>query len=346
MERTPIALIGAGAIGKRHLEAIGSVSDVALVAICDPSAEAQDTAAAYGVPGFGEFEEMLPAVCPAGVVIASPTEHHLKPALRALEAGAHVLVEKPITATSEEAEELAIAADAASRHVLVGHHRRYYGLVNRARDLIRDGAIGQLVAVSGQWNVRKHDEYYAPDWRKKWQAGPILTNLIHDMDLLRYIVGDVESIIAETSNHIQGHEKEDVAALVARFSGGVLGSFILSDQSHSPWTWEQATGESPLYRKTGENAVRFMGTEGSLEFPSLRLWTTHSGDAHWRNEIVAEDLNQPLEDAFVAQIQHFGDVIKGEAIPRISARDAGATLRATLAVYEAANSGKRVKLDH
>ena len=343
MDKTRLALVGAGVIGKRHLAAMAQVPDVDLVGIADPNPASRDEGEKLGVPFFTDAHDLLATCRPDGVIVATPTEHHLAPTLAALDMGTHVLVEKPIMATLEECEQTIAKAKLVDRHVLVGHHRRHYQLVNQARTLIKDGQLGQLVGVVGQWNVRKHQDYYGPDWRKKWQAGPILTNLIHDMDLLRYIAGDIDSISAETSNTVLGFEKEDTAALVMRFKNGALGSFLLSDQSHSPWSWEQATGENTAFPRTGQNAVRFMGTEGSLEFPNLKLWMSNA-TAEWRTPLTVTDLSENLEDAFVNQITHFANVIHGAETPCISAQDATDTLKATLAVYEAAQSGQRVML--
>lgn len=239
--------MGEGVIDQRHLLASQSIEYINIVAMADPFPAAKSIADEYKVPLFPTANEMLAASRPDGVVIATPTEHHLEPTLESLEFGAHVLVEKPIMADLEECEKTVAKSTATNRHVLVGHQRRYYSLVSKAKELIEQGEIGKLVAVNGQWTMRKPVAYYQADWRKKWQAGPILTNLIHDMDLLRYIAGDVVSITAETSNDVQNFEKEDVAAILMRFENGALGSFILSDQAHSPWSWEHAFGENAAF---------------------------------------------------------------------------------------------------
>jgi predicted dehydrogenase len=230
------------------------------------------------------------------------------------------------------------------RHVLVGHHRRYYKLVHKTRELIQSGVVGNLVAVNGQWNVRKHTEYFAPNWRRKWQAGPILTNLIHELDLLRYICGEIASLSAETSHQVMHAEKEDAAALVLRFDSGALGTFILSDQTPSPWGWETATGENAAFPRSAQNACKFMGTKACLDFPNLTLWRYPDSDGSWHDAMQPESIDIALGDAYIAQCAHFCAVIQGRETPRISAQDATNTLRATLAVFEAAKSGKRILL--
>lgn len=345
METVRLGLVGAGSISARHLSAIEALEDVALVAIADPAEAAQGLAASLGVRCFGDTDAMLAAVPCDGVIVCTPTEHHGAPTLKALEAGAHVLVEKPVSATVAEAQEIIVCSARVGRHVLVGHQRRYYPQVERARAIVQGGELGQLVAVSGQWTLRKPDDYYAPDWRKRWQAGPVLTNLIHDMDCLRYICGEVESVQADVSNAVHGWEKEDAAALVIRFENGALGSFIISDQTTSPWSWEMALGENRSIPASGQNALRFMGREGSLEFPNLTLWRNDGAPCDWTRPVLREEIQLDAADPYIAQLSHFTQVIRGEDTPRIDAADAARTLAATVAVLESARSGERVLLE-
>lgn len=344
MDKVRLAIVGAGVIGKRHIAAIGDTPDCELVAIADPFPAAVAVAEENGVRWFADTGDMLADARPDGVIVATPTEHHPAPCLAAIDAGAHVLVEKPITATLAEAEAIIARSAETKRHVLVGHHRRYYPVTDKARELVRGGTLGRLVAVSGQWTVKKATAYFEPDWRKKRAAGPILTNLIHEMDSLRYICGDVAGIAAEMSCGFMGQEKEDVAACVIRFAGGALGTFILSDQTPSPWAWEFATGENPAFPRSAQNAYRFMGTEAALDFPNLALWTHEGGVTDWNHAMTPRAIELELGDAFAAQCRHFCAVIRGDETPRITAADATETLRATLAVFDSAESGKRVNL--
>ena len=344
MDKVRLAVAGVGVIGKRHISSIAASGGAELVGIVDMALEAEAVAAAAGVPLFNNMPSMLDTVAPEGVIVSTPTIHHLQPVLQALDAGAHVLVEKPITATLDEAEQIIAKSETVNRHVLVGHQRRYYGLVLKAREIVQGGGLGHFLSVNGQWTVKKDDDYYDADWRKERAAGPVLTNLIHEIDYLRYICGEITSISAETSNGVMGYEKEDVAACVIRFENGGLGTFLLSDQSPSPWGWELGTGENLALPPTGLNCCRFMGTEAALEFPNLILWRHKDGPMSWNHRIDSEPIPLPFEDAYVAQCQHFNAVIRGDETPRINARDGANTLRATLAVLESAATGLRVLL--
>ena len=344
MSPVKLAITGGGVIGRRHASAIINSVDTILVAIADPALSGKQLGDDMDVPVFPNLQTLLAAEPIDGVIVSTPTEHHFDPTMVALDSGCHVLVEKPIMATLKEADQVVAKAAESERHVLVGHHRRYYSLTHKARNIIQSGELGQLVAVNGQWTLRKADAYYDPDWRKKWEAGPVLTNLIHEMDLLRYICGEIESISAEVSHSVRHWEKEDAVAMIMRFVSGAIGTFMLSDQATSPWAWELGTGETVLFPKTGQNSVRFMGTKAALDFPNLALW--HHGDEvpNWNHVISPDPIELELEDAYALQIAHFAAVIADREAPIITAADGTMTLRTALAVFEAASLGQRIML--
>jgi predicted dehydrogenase len=215
--------------------------------------------------------------------------------------------------------------------------------------MIADGALGQLIGMTGQWNAKKDTPYYEPDWRKDAKAGPVLTNLIHEMDLLRYICGDIVSVSAEVTNHNQNFDKEDAVAISLRFANQAVGTFLLSDRTPSPWTWEFGIGESDRFPKSGQNSIQFLGAEAALEFPNLVLWRhdISAGDQNggdWGDVISDTPIATDFIDAYQAQCTHLCAVVRGEEQPRITASDATKSLMATLAVMESARSGQRVTM--
>ncbi len=342
MTAVRLALIGAGLIGARHLKTIAKVEEAELVAIADANPAAAASAQSYEAEFFSDTREMLAKVRPEGVIIATPTDRHLAPAVAALETGAHLLIEKPITTTLEDAAVLIEKSRAAGREVLVGHHRRYYPFVHEAREILQKGELGQVVAVNGQWTLRKPDRYFDATWRQKPAAGPILINFSHEIDSLRYICGEIVSLSAELASTVRGHEKEETAAILLRFENGALGTFLLSDSAASPWAWEYGFPENPAVPPAGQNACRFVGDRASLEFPNLKLWRHENTAEGWHSPLQSEDRSCAAGDAYVNQCRHFCRVIRGQEAPRITAEDATRSLRATLAVFEAAESGRRV----
>jgi len=344
MHKTKIALIGAGTIGKRHLKAISETTEAELIAIVDTELMLEKLALERNVPFFQSTKEMLKKNKPDGVIVCTPTEIRLEPVITSLKAKTHVLIEKPIASNMVHALEIIKTANLVSRKDLVGHHRRYYGKIKKTRDIINNGIIGKLVGISGMWSVQKPDSYFEPSWRKLRSSGPVLINLIHEIDTLRYICGEIISLSAKVTNGVRNHSKEETAAILMTFEGGALGTFLLSDTAPSPWSWEQATGENLNFPLSTQNVYRFIGSKASLEFPNLILWKHKNGNSDWNQKIFPQSLEMDFEDAYVEQCNHFCGVIAGREKPMINAEDATKTLEATLAVFEASEKGLEVLL--
>lgn len=344
MKPVQLAVIGTGNVGIRHVKAIQALPDTELCAVVDPSIDSLSGVDLANTPHFKDAQALFKKQRPDGIVIATPTIHHLQPALESLSHGCHLLIEKPITTDLVESQKIIDAIENTNQHVLVGHHRRYYAAVQQAKKMIQTGELGKLLAVSGQWCLKKHNTYYDPDWRKQWPAGPVMTNAIHDIDLLRFVCGEIKSVYAESSYQVQGFEKEDVTAIVMRFENDALGTFVLSDQSPSPWAWEYATDENPAIPGTGENCFRLVGSQSSLEFPNLVQWASSQDGGDWFSPIQSKSLKNEYLNAFNAQLTHFANVIRGQQKPLITAADASRSLAVTQAVLTSVKSGKRVML--
>jgi predicted dehydrogenase len=256
-------------------------------------------------------------------------------------------VEKPLAETLGDARRLADAEAAGRVPVLVGHHRRHSGLLETAREVIASGRLGRIVAVNGSATFRKPDAYFrdAP-WRARRGGGPILINLVHEIDNLRMLLGELVQVQAMASNAVRGFEVEDTAAIGLRFQSGALGTFLLSDAAASPRSWEQTSGENSAYdRHADEDCYVIAGERGSLNVPTLRLRTSE-GEASWWSPLSTQVLDRGQGDPLARQLAHFCAVIRGEAEPRVTAADATRTLRATLAVAESARQGGMpVRLD-
>ena len=133
MDKTRLALIGVGMIGKRHLKAMRNVEEAVLAALVDKVPGVSELAREWSVPFFESTDSMLKEIAPDGVIVCAPTEVHLEPVLQSLDAGAHVLVEKPITASLKEARQIIESSSATGKQVLVGHHRRHYGILHKTK---------------------------------------------------------------------------------------------------------------------------------------------------------------------------------------------------------------------
>jgi predicted dehydrogenase len=345
MEAKPvrIAIVGAGLIGLTHLKIIQREPLCAIAALADPMPSAASFAAEQGIAYFADYVEMLETVKPDGVVIATPNALHVPVGLACAERGIPMLVEKPIADTVEAAEMLVAAAERNGVELLVGHHRRYNPIIQKARDVIKSGGIGRLTAVTGECLMQKPENYFEMAWRRQAGGGPVLINMIHDIDNLRFVCGDVKTVQAVSSNAVRGFAVEDTAAAIIGFENGVLATLTISDVVATPWSWDTTVGEVPYIRKYQENCYRFAGTEGGLSLPSLQLWN-YKGDKGWGAQLSMDQHQVTFADAQTVQMQHFCRVIRDEEKPIVSGSDATKTLAATLAVKEAAESGHSVRV--
>jgi predicted dehydrogenase len=173
-------------------------------------------------------------------------------------------------------------------------------------------------------------------------GGPILINLVHEIDSLRVMCGEIESVQAVASHSVRHHAVEDTVAVTMRFASGALGTFVLSDAAASGLSWEQTSGEDRAYARYREQDCYIVaGTQGSLGIPTLRL-SLAKGPPSWHEPMQTRRLVARNADPLVRQLEHFCDVIRGHVQPLVPARDAVRTLRVTQAVVEAARSGDTV----
>ena len=337
MDPLRIGVLGAGMIGRRHIETILACPDAAqLVGVADPAVGA-DAYPGVGAPFFGSHGELLDSLRPEAVIIATPNQLHAAQAVACCERGIHFVVEKPVTSSLDEAAALVRAVRASGVATLVGHHRRYLASVQAARRLIADGHLGTLVAASVLWATRKPDRYFGSAWRRQPGGGPILINAIHEIDLLRHLCGEISSVTGATSHAVRGFAVEDSAAALLRFAGGCIGTLTLTDAGLSPWTIEQGSAENPAFAFTHQSSYRLVGTLGSLELPVLRLWTPRiAGEAAWDRPIVGDYLPLAEHDPFVEQLRHLQRVVRLGEPPLISVEDGARTLAATLAIARSA----------
>lgn len=345
MSEVRIAVVGAGVIGKAHAEVIRAGEVATLAAVVDPTAAGKELAERHGAPWFADHDALLATDKVDAAIVATPNQTHLPVALGFIARGVPVLVEKPITSTLDEARQLTAAADRAGVPVLVGHHRRHNPIIRRARDLVRSGALGRLASVAVLSTFLKPDSYFDLAWRRRAGGGPVLINLIHEIDLVRFVCGEVEAVLAVTSNAIRGFEVEDSAAVILRLAGGALVTVTASDTAAAPWSWDMSSRETRFYPELPAtvNSHYLAGTTASLTLPQLDLWR-YPGKAGWHEPIARETVAVDRIDPFAEQIRHLCAVVRGEEQPVISAADGTRTLEVTLAIHEAARTGAPVVL--
>jgi predicted dehydrogenase len=342
MTSISIGVVGAGLIGRKHLAKIAEHPDFTLAGIADVNRDA--VAAQYpGTRVFADPVALLDEARLAAVIIASPNQVHAEIGIECARRGIHMIVEKPVTDTIEAATRLIAEVRQSGVRTLVGHHRRHHDQARRLRALLDEGNIGALVGISGIWAVYKPNSYFeAGPWRTQPGGGPVLINLIHEIDFLRFTAGEIVAVSAVTSNGQRGFPVEDTAAALLEFENGAIGTIVASDSAVTPWTVEQGIGESVEFPFSGASGYRFMGSHGSLEFPTLLRWG--QAERTWNRPVVSQRLFATTIDPYVAQLDHFRDVVRGAAHSMQTVEDGARTLIATLAITEAAQAGQRIDL--
>jgi len=341
-----IAVAGAGQIGKRHIEMIGRNAGCTLAAIVDPGPAAADYARSLDVPHFRSLDELLERARPDGVVLATPNQLHVEHALQCIAARLPVLVEKPLAPTLAEGLRLVSAARAAGVPVLVGHHRRHSAIMARAVEVIRSGALGTPVAMVGMvlFYKAENEGYFdgANAWRREPGGGPILLNMIPEIDNARALLGEIAAVQAFTSHATRQFAVEDSAAIALRFANGALGTFMLSDAAASDRSWEHTSGEDPRYDPAhgDDDCYVVSGTFGSLAIPSMRLSRYPSAaERSWHRPLQHSTVPLERVDPLERQMAHFADVVRGRAEPIVSAEDGLQNVRVVDAIVMAARTG-------
>lgn len=340
MTRVRIAVAGAGLIGRRHIDLVRRGSECDLASIVDPAPSARALAALLAVPWYPSIPDLLDGDRPDGIIVATPSQMHLEHALACVAAAVTTLVEKPIATTTEEGTRIARAAAERGVSLLVGHHRRHSPILRAAREVVACGVLGRLVAVTGAALFRKPDAYFDESpWRRQPGGGPLLINMIHEIDSLRFLCGEITSVQAVASSAARGFEVEDTVAVTLAFEGGSLGTFLLSDSAASAVSWELTSGENPAYPNVpGVDCYVLAGDVGSLGIPTMRL-EVHEGTPSWWEPMRHEVLGVERRDPLAEQLRHFCAVIRGDAAPLVTAWDGAQDVRVVEAIAEAGRTG-------
>ncbi|MEH6648675.1 MAG: Gfo/Idh/MocA family oxidoreductase [Motiliproteus sp.] len=348
MTKLKIAVAGAGLIGRDHIKLVDANDRCDLVAIVDPTESARILAAELNTPYFCSLSDLFACDLPDGVILATPNHLHVQQTFECMDAGVSALVEKPIAHDLAEGVKLCAEVEASDAKILVGHHRAHSPIVSLAKELIRDNALGDLVAITGSATFYKPDDYFdASPWRTQPGGGPILINMIHEIGNLRQLCGEIVAVQAMTSSARRGFAVEDTAAISLRFENGALGTFLLSDTAGSARSWEQTSQENKSYSTyPDEDCYVIAGTDGSLAIPTMRLKRfSRKEDRSWWKPFECSSLSLERKDPLELQLEHFCSVIRGECEPLVSVRDGLQNLRITEAITNAAKTGSLIEID-
>ncbi|KAL5331815.1 hypothetical protein ACEPPN_001353 [Leptodophora sp. 'Broadleaf-Isolate-01'] len=353
-QKLNIILIGGGLIGPRHALSINSNPSLHLLALIDPAPHGPQTASSLSTLHFSSLTSHLTSLSsttpkPDAAIICTPNHTHVPIALQLIAAGIHILIEKPISTSIPEGIQLISAAREKGVRVLAGHHRRFNPYLLAAKRTLDAKTLGKVIAVQGTWCLLKPSSYFnnGGEWRRSSESGGvILINLVHELDLLQYLLGPIVCVSATETAKTRGFDAEEGAAVIMKFESGVVGTFLVGDSTPSPWNFEGGTGENPMVPRVEEGEgvggfYRIMGTEGSLSVPDLRVWRGEWDQVLKKEEVRVQEGRVPFDD----QMEHFRSVVREGVKPMCSAEEALSAMVVCEAVKVAMRTGMWVDIE-
>lgn len=310
-----ILVVGGGLIGIRHVQAVIANPRCELVGLADPDIKVTSVHTRFA--NISEAPDNVDAA-----IIATPTHLHADHGIQAMKRGWHVLIEKPVAGTINDAKRLENTLKMTGTTSLVGHHRRYHAPVQQLKSLIANGTIGTVVNASVIWAMRKPDAYFQGNWRTAG-GSPVMINLVHDIDILRFLIGEIIQATALRGASLRGTDRVESGAIALMFENGATGTISFADTTPSPWGFEAGTGENPNIGATHQDMMWITGTKGAVSFPSMTLW--HGSCWGTSAKKTALDVVQNTLTPLDAQLDHFINVMDGAA-PLIDVADASRTL--------------------
>ena len=334
-----VALVGCGRISGNHVEAIKRIDGLEMVAACDPDAtRARSVAEPLGIPWYTSYEKMLGEAQCDVVAICTPSGMHPGQGVLAARAGKHVVTEKPMAISLAGADDLVRACDAAGVHLFVVKQNRLNAPVQLLKRAMDKGRFGRLYMANCTVLWTRPDEYYqqAP-WRGTWEfdGGAFMNQASHYVDLMQWVMGPVESVMAKTATLARKIETEDTGVAILRFRSGALGVIEVTMLT---------------YPRNMEGSITVLGEKGSVKIGG----TAVNKVEHW--EFADEDPDDLLArglDSNPPNVYGYGHegyyrnvlaVLCGDAGPDTDGRAGRKSLELILGIYESAKSGRDVPL--
>ncbi len=334
-----VALVGCGRISKNHFDAIEQIDGLELVAVADADPErAAQAGAQWNVPHFASYEKMLKESKADVVTIATPSGLHAEQGVAAALAGKHVVMEKPMAISLTGADALVHACDKAGVRLFVVKQNRLNLPVQMLKRAVDRNRFGRIYMASCTVHWARPQEYYdqAP-WRGTWEfdGGAFMNQASHYVDLIQWLMGPVESVMAKTATLARRIETEDTGAAILKFRSGALGTIQVTMLA---------------YPRNLEGSITILGEKGSAKIGGtavnkIEYWQFAESDDDDKL-VEAADTNPPN----VYGLGHQGyyrnvlAVLRGEAKPDTDGRAGRKSLELILGIYESAKTGREVPL--
>ena len=307
-----VAGLGIGAEYAHRLIGMSNMG-IKLGAVCDNLDERLDAIKAEipGLPCFTDFHDLVSCDFLDAVIIAVPHDLHAPMSIAAMEAGRHVLVEKPMARNSVECRAMIDCAGKTGKTLMVAQNWRYTPWVRKVRHLVRKGELGKIMAVTAEWLQDVTHDIRPGNWLldgTRAGGGPLISLMVHPFDALRYIVGEPASAsaICRHDHPAFKNNAEHWACGVFSFQDGTIGTMITSYSASPP----QDCGEIRVYGEKGT----IVGTDHGIRF-----WD--GGRGTWESIDLSDNCGLPTSDPMQNEILHFADCVRTGAEPLSSGTD-------------------------
>lgn len=335
-------IVGCGRIAKRHSELLGNgiIAGARLAGVCDLVPEkAQAIGEQFGVPWYTDMHAMMEELKPQVVSVLTESGNHARHTIELARHGAHIVVEKPMALRLDDADAMISACDAAGVRLFVVKQNRFNVPVVKLREALEKGRFGKLAIGTVRVRWCRPQSYYDQDgWRGTWgQDGGILTNQAsHHVDLLEWMMGDVESVVAMSATRLVDIEAEDTAAVVLQFANGALGVI-------------EATGATRPRDLEGSLSILGEGGTvviGGFAVNKLETWNFVEPEPGDEEVLQSFSVNPPNVYGFghQAYYEHVVDVIENGGPQLVDGMTGRRSLELISAIYEAIETGSQVPL--
>lgn len=356
MKQVKTGIVGCGKVAHLHAVGLTQLEESAFTAVCSRNGErAQAFAEKYGVEAYTDVEEMMRDSGVEAVVVCTPHPAHRETSVSLLQAGVHVLVEKPLASSLDDCDAMISAARSAGVNLGTISQRRFYEPVQRLHTAIVEGKIGKPVVGMVLMLGWRDEAYYQSDpWRGKWEeeGGGVLVNQApHQLDLLQWFMGPIEELFGYSENLNHPYiEVEDTAVAVIRFKNGGVGNILVSN-SQKPGIF----GKVHVHGENGatvgvqtEGGAMFVAGMSEVEEPPLNdLWTVPGEEA------LLEEFNRQDTESFrkikasehyiKLNQQNFLQAILNGTEPLVTGEEGRKTVELFTAIYRSKRTGKAVK---
>lgn len=335
------ALVGCGRIAQRHAELLSNQIDGAkLIAVCDVDETKVDSfARKYGVPGYRDIDAMMREVHPDVVSVLTPSGLHARHVLQLAPYGKHIVVEKPMALTLDDADAMIAACDRHGSRLFVVKQNRFNVPVTKLREAVESGRFGKMVMGTVRVRWCRPQAYYDQDaWRGTWALdGGVLTNQAsHHIDLLEWMMGDVESVFAKSATALVDIEAEDTAIALLKFRSGALGVI------------EATTATRP---KDLEGSISILGERGAVEIGGfavneMKTWNFSTTESDDKDVLGRYSVNPPNVYGFghKAYYEHVLECLESGKHQLVDGLEGRRSVELITAIYESIETGREVTM--